>query len=343
MIEFCFSKKNEINEIKSFINNNWKKNHILAQNNNLLEWMYCNNHYCNFFLSKKNDNIIGLLGFIKNSHYDNAINKFDIVWLALWAVNESLAPPGLGVLMLKKLENEFIDISIGVLGINKSHPLIYKALNYATSKMNHYFVANRKKKKFTILKIKDFNVLPYPIANNDELSYNELKKEQILSKENIFELRNIDAIKTKKYFYNKYLNNPFYKYKVFHLTLEKEEAIIVLRKISLKKSSVIRIIDFEGSEKIISKLGNFLNHIFINENCEYIDFLQYGIEQKIFYMAGFKLLEDLTEVIMPNYFEPLINENKDILFAYKKLGNIKFNIYKGDGDQDRPNIIMNYD
>ena len=59
-------------------------------------------------------------------------------------------------------------------------------------------------------------------------------------------------------------------------------------------------------------------------------------------MAGFKLLEDFTEVIIPNYFEPVINENKDILFAYKKNENIKFNIYKGD-DQDRPNIIMNYD
>ena len=35
-------------------------------------------------------------------------------------------------------------------------------------------------------------------------------------------------------------------------------------------------------------------------------------------MAGFKLLEDLTEVIIPNYFEPVINENIDILFAYKK-------------------------
>ena len=43
------------------------------------------------------------------------------------------APPGLGILMLKKLENKFNDISIGVLGINKSHPQIYKALNYVTN------------------------------------------------------------------------------------------------------------------------------------------------------------------------------------------------------------------
>ena len=68
MIKFTLSTKNEIHEIKNFINNNWKKNHILTKNNNLLEWMYCNNKNCNFFLSKKKDDIIGLLGFIRNSH-----------------------------------------------------------------------------------------------------------------------------------------------------------------------------------------------------------------------------------------------------------------------------------
>ena len=71
--------------------------------------------------------------------------------------------------------------------------------------------------------------------------------------------------------------------------------------------------------------------------------MQYGIEKKAFYISGFKLIEDIENLIIPNYFEPLIFENKDILFAYKKVGNIKFNIFKGDGDQDRPNILRNND
>ena len=123
------------------------------KNNNLLEWMYCNNKNCNFFLSKKKDDIIGLLGFIRNSHFDKSIKNTDIIWLALWAVNEKEAPPGLGLLMLKKLEKYFLNKSIGVLGINESHPIIYKALNYVTNKMNHYIVINPKKKIFKFLKI----------------------------------------------------------------------------------------------------------------------------------------------------------------------------------------------
>ena len=40
--------------------------------------------------------------------------------------------------------------------------------------------------------------------------------------------------------------------------------------------------------------------------------------KKAFYISGFKLIEDIENLIIPNYFEPLIFENKDILFAYKK-------------------------
>ena len=47
--------------------------------------------------------------------------------------------------MLKKLEKYFLNKSIGVLGINESHPIIYKALNYVTNKMNIHFCDNPKK------------------------------------------------------------------------------------------------------------------------------------------------------------------------------------------------------
>ena len=52
------------------------------------------------FLSKKNDNIIGYW-VIKNSHFDNAIKKSDIVWLMILLFFCKKAPPGLGKLMLK--------------------------------------------------------------------------------------------------------------------------------------------------------------------------------------------------------------------------------------------------
>ena len=145
-----------------------------------------------------------------------------------------------------------------------------------------------------------------------------MTEEKILLQENIFKQKNLNGIKTNMFFYNKYLNNPFYKYRVFHLLLEKKEsAIIVFRKIYLKNTSIIRIIDFEGSEKIISKLKSFLNNIFLSEDCEYFDFLQYGIEKKAFYISVL-INEDIENLIIPNYFEPLIFENKDILLLIKK-------------------------
>jgi hypothetical protein len=42
--------------------------------------------------------------------------------------------------------------------------------------------------------------------------------------------------------------------------------------------------------------------------------------------------------IIPNYFEPFVAENIDIYFFSNT--NEKVYIFKGDGDQDRPNFII---
>ena len=129
--------------------------------------------------------------------------------------------------MLKKLEKYFLNKSIGVLGINESHPIIYKALNYVTNKMNHYIVINPKKKIFKFLKIGVLNNLPYPQLNTNSLRYNEMTEEKILFHQNIFKQKNLNGIKTNMFFYYKYLNNPFYKYRVFHLLLEKKKVLLL--------------------------------------------------------------------------------------------------------------------
>ena len=75
------------------------------------------------------------------------------------------------------------------------------------------------------------------------------------------------------------------------------------------------------------------------EKAEYVDFVQYGIDKKYFLNSGFKLLDLNINVIVPNYFEPLIQKNIPLLFSYKTNNN-NIRIFKGDGDQDRPNLVV---
>ena len=75
------------------------------------------------------------------------------------------------------------------------------------------------------------------------------------------------------------------------------------------------------------------------KKAEYIDFLQYGINKKYFLSCGFKLLNLNNSIVVPNYFEPFVQKNIPLLFSYKLNNNNKIRIFKGDGDQDRPNLL----
>jgi len=337
-IEFC--KNIEISLVKKFINNHWKKNHILANNNEVLSWMYEEGDRFNFILAKKNKDIIGLLGFIKNTHFDKDSMYKDIIWLALWKVLEDIAPPGLGLLMLKKLERFEPNLEIAVLGINKSHPPMYRALKYFSGCMEHYYLTNPNFQKFNIIYFKDKNYIANPFISKIKLINRELFEEDLIRKDYKYSSNNYSCYKSSVYFINKYLKHPIYKYKIFHLEINKKKsALIVVRIINIDNNIVIRVIDFEGDETIISYIGSFALELMVDEKAEYLDFMQYGIQNKYFSEAGFNQLTNTQNVIIPNHFEPLVKKNIPLLFSYNLYKNKKFRIFKGDGDQDRPNQV----
>ena len=337
-IEFC--KNKEIPLVKNFINSHWKKNHILVNNDALFSWLYEENNRCNFILAKKGKDIIGLLGFIKNTHFDkNSISR-DIIWLALWKVLEDIAPPGLGLLMLKNLEKFEPNLEIAVLGINKSHPPMYRALKYFSGSMEHYYITNPGIQNFNIIYFKDKSYRANPIVSKIKLIYKELFEEDLLSNNYIYSSDNYSCYKSSAYFINKYLKHPIYNYKIFHLEINKKKsALIVFRVININKNIIIRIIDFEGDEALIAYMGKFALDLLREEKAEYLDFMQYGIEKKYFIKAGFSLLNNTQDVVIPNYFEPLVKKNMPLLFSHNLYKKTNFRLFKGDGDQDRPNQV----
>ncbi|EAI2515179.1 hypothetical protein LA774_000965, partial [Campylobacter jejuni] len=138
----------------------------------------------------------------------------------------------------------------------------------------------------------------------------------------------------KKYFINRYYNNPFYKYQFLGI-FEKStlKCIFVTREIKILQAKCIRIVDFIGNftENIYSLFQEFL----IQNDYEYIDFLCYINDFSKITNMGF--IEKNKEVIT-NYFEPFIKENQEIYFAYK-CNNKNYAFFKGDSDQDRINKL----
>ena len=71
-------------------------------------------------------------------------------------------------------------------------------------------------------------------------------------------------------------------------------------------------------------------------NYEYVDLLAYGIEDGLLFESGFERIYEDDCNIVPNYFEPFVKENVVIYCTISIPGAV---IFKGDADQDRPNMI----
>ena len=125
----------------------------------------------------------------------------------------------------------------------------------------------------------------------------------------------------------KLINSDFFK------------SVFVLKSVSVNSHKALRIIDFIGDKEIFKYLYNTLNSWLKKFDVEYIDFLNYGIENEIISKSGLRSKSNFKNLIVPNYFEPFVAKNNKLFFAFKTNHTQDIVICKGDGDQERPNQL----
>ena len=330
------SHLNDTDEIMNFIDLEWKKNHILSRNKEFFLYEYRNKELLNFIISKSEGKINGILGFLLSSSDDNPT-----VWTTMWKVSKSNGSPVLGLQLLDYL------LSLGYKsvvsnGINPSTEIIYKYLGYFVGELNHYFIPNNKLKFFRIAKFKKdilhenfIGEIPHSITYR-EISTKELNQ-FFKSKKHIKTIPNKDYEYVKKRFYD----HPIYNYKLYGVFKTSEIlSIMIVRIVNYGLSSCLRIVDFYGLEETIRiHTANLIKKMYLS-GFEYIDFLTFGLSNNTLKRAGFKLLNhSQKEIIIPNYFEPLVKKNLKVRFFSntKKIDGLR--IFKADGDQDRPSVL----
>ena len=315
-------------DLISFLKKNFKKKHVLYDNNNIFNFYYFQKKKINFILLKEKKKIKSIIGYILNGKFSK--NKKSTVWISLWVSSKTDNISGLKV--LSELENKFSNYKIACLGLTKEAKNILSALEYNTGDLKHYYIINHKIKKFKII-------------SKPNLDKTKINKDIKKINYKVINLKNIEKIKTKmfsneknkNYIINKYLLNKFYKYKVYNiLTNENSGFILVLRNISIGNTDIGRIIDFSGNIDLIRYSRDFFKKFLETNNLEYIDFCVHGIRHSFMSQANFILKSEKTKI--PNFFEPLIKKNTKINFAYKNFKN-RLIIVKGDGDQERPNRL----
>ena len=115
---------------------------------------------------------------------------------------------------------------------------------------------------------------------------------------------------------------------------------MVTREEKVSNSSVLRIVDYIGKDSDLKFVSKYLYFIIEQNNYEYVDFMYFGFNDEELIKAGFLNISHNTEsLVVPNYFNPFIQENTKIYFFADTSIIERVRMVKADGDQDRPNQI----
>lgn len=317
--------------IKDFLEMYWKHNHSLIKSDSLLEFQ----HLCpedskyNYYILVDGTTVWGVLGYIPTSQYDPNLYHEKDVWGAIWKIRDDCPIKGVGLELMDKLLSDYK--TFAAVGISKVAKKIYRLYGMSIGELSQYYIANP-------------NTTQPEIGCNLKSSMAEINNTHWTIKP-IIDITGVESIistyKPKKsinYLITRYQNHPIYKYIFWCIC--KGEAIVsiwVLRRMIVGKASIFKIVDMYGNIEDVPNLAKQIQDELIKETVEYVDCLNYGIDAKVFERIGFTKLDYNSDTILPNYFEPFEKCNVKIECAVK--ADVNYVIFKGDSDQDRPNIL----
>lgn len=323
----------DIDAIMSFIDEHWRKGHILAANRAFFEYEFMEpDGTVNFEIAenKEDGSIEGIIGFLKASHSSDCLDIWDVMWRT---------KPGsiafLGVELIKARDARIKPRNVLSVGDNPKTavPIVKHFFNREICSLNHWYrLADLQ--EYKIAKIVD-KKMP-SISCCEDVVIEEIATAEELSEKFPFdEFRDTVPYKDAWYYAHRFFSHPVYKYRVFCISSGFEpKAVFVTRKQEMLGSSALRIVNFYGDRSSIAFIGPFISGLIEKESCEYADFWESGFDGDSLEKAGFVKVEEDDENIIPDYFYPFEQKNIEILADSSVPGAV---FCKADGDQDRPN------
>lgn len=321
----------DISAIMNFIDELWKKDHILARDRAFFEYEHVLDGKVNFVIAqnRKTNELDGIVGFLPASRNKEHLDLWTVVWktrpgciplLGMELMNRVQTftscrnPMGIGdnpkttVRLLSKVDKEISIFKLEhfyLLSSNKQYHIacIRKKPDAACAYYGEKVIAARMPDACTAaeyIDFSDYSVCPY---------------------------------KDEWYIDHRFFSHPIYKYLVYGLRRGASRAIIVMRVQEYGGSKALRVVDYLGDQICFAGLHSFFIEQMEELDCEYTDFYVSGFDKKLIMQAGFACVEENDENIIPDYFNPFVNENIEI-WADGKIKKCLF--CKADGDQDRP-------
>ncbi len=313
-----------------FLDKYWRKNHIVATSEIVFDFQHKYEDRYTFVVAVNKDTkeFDAVYGYILTNKYDETHQIPNVAWGAIWKVrddvhNAEIDSLGLGLLRFI-LKHEDI-VTFASSGISSKHKEIASGLGFLMGEMTHYYIADISREAYVIA---ENPIKPYFAPSDVRLAWIDWKDSIELS-------NTLNPFKNYNYLVHRYGNHPVYTYRLLGLyVIGQLKLLMVVRKQRVGNNCCLRIVDMIGSEMGLYNIGLEMQRVLVNENAEYIDCWNYGIDKNIFDSLGFEVVSG--ETIIPDYFAPF--ERKNIRIEIDSLEQeLPMVIFKGDGDQDRPN------
>jgi len=335
MISIRRSTQSDLQYVMEFISTHWAEQHVLSTSLALMDWQYGTEDGYNFILAWDNDNLVGILGYIPTWRYHVELSASNIIWLAMWKVRDEYQSSMLGLKLLRVLENTYPNVAVAVNGVNLRTARLYETLGYHVQRLSHYYLANTEASQNLLY---NPNNLPLGTAAFGKAIIKRMYSSDL--KDLRFFIETKSWLKSPEYFDKRFIQHPFYNYYLYGIFLEREPLALIATRIAEHNGSrVLRVVDFVGDPNALGECGSAFQCLMSEHKAEYMDFWQFGIPSKILERAGLQLVDPDGEFICPNYFEPFLRENGQIICCFNKKIALPFIICRADGDQDRPNQI----
>lgn len=324
-----FANENDIPLVMKFIDENWKKGHILGNDESFFRYELIRNGKVAVVLAFEDSKLVGMEGFIPYGD-----EKRDIMTV-VWKVVKS-ATPMLGMKILDYIRKKADVRTISSPGINLKTVELYHYLGYKTGKMTQWYRLNSKISNYKIAVVNN-----YTSSKVDATSYKLQKFTDFgsLSRKFSFDAYyNTNPIPLKEAWYieHRYFHHPIYQYDVYGIIDDTDKicrTLLVFRSQEAQGSCCLRLVDVIGNTSLLYQVTAQIDELLQTGNYEYVDFYEKGLDVKAMGTAGWKPVIDSGNII-PNYFAPFVQENIDIRY-FTSEPSIK--LFKADGDQDRPN------
>lgn len=299
-------KEEDKSQFLDFLNTQWKKDHVFVKSELLFDYQHKSGDQYNFLISKREDKITSILGFIPSD------SKGKHFWLAIWKSKSENGTDGIS-LLFKLLKRK--PIFIGALGISSKAKNLYIGLKWESGRLSHYFLSINKKSNLRV-----FN------------SNKSIENFLFSSKFKFCQSQDWSLPQKDKYYLEKrYLKHPFFKY--YFLSILNNEITFIGRIVEYFSLKVFHVVDVLGDlngKKISESISSFLK----KESFDLFEMLIFdsrGVDSDL-------MIKNKSEVI-PTYFSPFEYRNIQIELCYKKSKGLPVRFFLGDSDQDRPNQL----